>query len=233
MILRLAGLMAGLLALASPAAAQLSLGASVMSDYRLRGYSLSHGRPAASARVGYDDPSGLFLDGSAIAFLAPGDSLQWMGAVGAVGYAKRVGGSLSVDAGVLRMQLSSRSSLGRAGGYTEIFAGVTGRALSARLAYSPDYFRPGISTLYGSVEAVARPAEDWRLFGHVGALTRLRGTPAFPINATQYDWRAGVSRSLGKLDLELSLSGGGPNRDYYGSTPHDKTAVVGAVRINF
>lgn len=229
----LAGLLAGLMLFVAPASAQLNLGASLTSDYRFRGYSLSHGRPAASARIGYDDASGLFLDGTAITFLAPDDGLQWMGAIGAVGYAHRLPSGLSLDVGVMRAQLSRRSSLGREGGYTELFAGLSGRSLSARIAYSPDYFRPGISTLYGSIEAIARPAEHWRLSGHIGALTRVGGTPAFRIAPTQYDWRAGVTRTLGKLDLDLSLSGGGPNRDYYGATPHDKTALVGTVRVSF
>jgi uncharacterized protein (TIGR02001 family) len=217
----------------APATAQLNLGASLTSDYRLRGYSLSHGRPAASARIGYDDASGLFADGTAISFLAPDDSLKWMGGIVALGYARRLRGGLSVDAGVLRAQFSPQSSLGRAGGYTELFAGLSGRTLAARLSYSPDYYRPGVATLYGRVEATVRPAPRWRLSGHVGALTRLSGTPAFPIARTQYDWRAGATHILGPLELDASLSGGGPNWDYYGAQPHSKTALVGTVRVSF
>jgi uncharacterized protein (TIGR02001 family) len=232
--LRLRGLVAGMILLAgAPATAQLNLGASLTSDYRLRGYSLSHGRPAASARIGYDDASGLFADGTAISFLAPDDSLKWMGGIVALGYARRLRGGLSVDAGVLRAQFSPQSSLGRAGGYTELFAGLSGRTLAARLSYSPDYYRPGVATLYGRVEATVRPAPRWRLSGHVGALTRLSGTPAFPIARTQYDWRAGATHILGPLELDASLSGGGPNWDYYGAQPHSKTALVGTVRVSF
>jgi uncharacterized protein (TIGR02001 family) len=221
--LRLRGLVAGMILLAgAPATAQLNLGASLTSDYRLRGYSLSHGRPAASARIGYDDASGLFADGTAISFLAPDDSLKWMGGIVALGYARRLRGGLSVDAGVLRAQFSPQSSLGRAGGYTELFAGLSGRTLAARLSYSPDYYRPGVATLYGRVEATVRPAPRWRLSGHVGALTR-----------TQYDWRAGATHILGPLELDASLSGGGPNWDYYGAQPHSKTALVGTVRVSF
>jgi uncharacterized protein (TIGR02001 family) len=232
--LRLRGLAAGMILLAgAPATAQLNLGASLTSDYRLRGYSLSHGRPAASARIGYDDASGLFADGTAIVFLAPDDKLQWMGGIVAVGYARRLPGGLSVDAGVLRAQFSRQSSLGREGGYTEIFAGLSGRALAARIAYSPDYYWRDTATLYGRVEATARPAPRWRLSGHVGALTRLSGAPRFAIARTQYDWRAGVTHALGPVELDASLSGGGPNRDYYGTQTHSKTALVGTVRVSF
>jgi uncharacterized protein (TIGR02001 family) len=232
--LRLRGLAAGMVLLAgAPATAQLNLGASLTSDYRLRGYSLSHGRPAASARIGYDDASGLFADGTAIVFLAPDDKLHWMGGIAAIGYARRLRSGLSVDAGVLRAQFSPQSSLGRSGGYTELFAGLSSRALAARVVYSPDYYRPGIATLYGRVEATLRPAPRWRLSGHVGALTRLSGTTTFQIARTQYDWRAGATHILGPVELDASLSGGGPDRDYYGVQTHSKTTLVGTVRVSF
>jgi len=230
------GRMAGILLLAGaagPAAAQINFGASLTSDYRLRGYSLSEGRPALSGQIGYDHASGLFVDGNASVFLSSEDKLEWMGAIGAVGYARRLSGSLAFDAGLLRAQFSPYSSLGRAAGYTELFAGLSGRSLSARLSYSPDYYRDGIQTLYGSVDAVARPGTNWRLSAHLGALTRIAGTPPFPIAATQYDWRGGVTRSFGKVDLDLSMSGGGPNRDYYDDSPRSKTALVGTVRVSF
>nr|WP_284732150.1 TorF family putative porin [Sphingobium nicotianae] len=221
------------LALAAPAPAQLSFGASVASDSRLRGHSRSQGRPAASASIGYDDASGLFASGSGTVFLAPGnEGVRWMGGVVALGYAQRLRDGLSVELGALRAQYS-RASYGRPAGYSELFAGLSGRVLSARIAFSPDYLRPGVAMLYGQVEAVTRPATDWRLFGHVGALTRLGGMPAFPISATQYDWRAGIGRVAGKFDLELSLSSGGPDRDYYGQQMHTKTALVGAVSVAF
>lgn len=234
MRLALAGSLAGLfLGLAAPARAQLSLGASIASDFRLRGYSLSQGRPAASASIGYDDASGLFASASGTVFLAPDDDApRWMGGVATVGYAARLSNGLSLDAGILRAQYSP-ASYGRAAGYTEVYAGLSGRILSARITFSPDYFRPGVTTLYGQVDAVTRPATNWRLFAHAGALTRLGGTPSFPIAATQYDWRAGIGRVAGKLDVALSLSGGGPNRDYYGTQTHSKTALVGTVSVAF
>src|SRR5512139_2362603 len=44
-----------------PAAAQVTVEASVQSDLRDRGYSRSGERPVASVSVGYDDPSGFYL----------------------------------------------------------------------------------------------------------------------------------------------------------------------------
>jgi len=227
------GALLGIAMLAGPAAGQLSLGAGIQSDYQFRGYSLSRNRPTANLHLGYDDVSGLFVDGTVIAMLGEDDGPQLLGGIAAVGYAQRLSGTLAFDVGLMRAQFTRYASAGRKEGYTELFAGLSGRWLAARLSWSPDYFRPGISTLYGRIEATARLADKWRLFGHVGALTRIGGMPAFPVARTQHDWRLGAGRSFGRLDLELSVSGGGPNRDYYDGDPHSRTALVGAARISF
>jgi hypothetical protein len=109
---------------------------------------------------------------------------------------------------------------------------VSGPVLSARVAYSPDYFRPDTSTLYGSIDAVGRH-HNWRAFGHIGVLTRLEAPPNLLFARTQYDWRMGVGRLVGLADLELALSGGGPGSDYYDATRHSKTAVVGVAKFAF
>ena len=45
---------------ASPAAAQVGVSASLLTDYLYRGVSLSDGRPAASLTLSYDHPSGAY-----------------------------------------------------------------------------------------------------------------------------------------------------------------------------
>jgi hypothetical protein len=222
----------GLFGLATPVSGQVSLGADLTTDYRLRGYSLSRGRPAASAHIGYDDASGVFVDGSTTLLISSDGTPRWMGSIMAIGYARQITKRMSVDAGLMRLQLSPSASLGRAGGYTELFVGLTGPVLSGRIAYSPDYFRPSTATLYGSLEAVGRH-DDWRVFGHLGALARLGAMPAFPVARTQYDWRVGVGKQLSQVDLEIGMSGGGPNQDYYNAAPHSKTALVGNLRFIF
>lgn len=221
-----------LLGLAVPAPAQLGVEASLTSDYRLRGYSLSHGRPAVSGQLSYDDASGLFASGSATLFLSRDDGPEWMGGIIAAGYARQLRGGLTAEAGIARAQFSAASSLGRDAGYTEMFVGATGPILSARLGYSWDYFRAGRSTLYASLDAVGR-REGWRAFGHVGALAPLDRPGSGPPRRVQYDWRAGVGRLAGPVNVELALTGGGPGRDFYDGTPHSRTALVGAIRFAF
>jgi len=217
---------------AAPACAQISGSVSIESDYRYRGYSLSAGRPIARADLGYDDKSGVYLNGAAIAVLRADDRLALLGGQANIGYAARIGSRTTIDAGVMRAEYSSSGSARRPFHYTEAYVGLATRGIATRVSYSPDYFYAGRSTLYFEVEAVAHPAPNWSLSGHVGGLAYLGKTPLYS-SSTNYDWRLGVARRLGAFDLHLSLTGGGPGRDYYRSGYRSKTAVVAGASFAF
>lgn len=226
-------LLGALLAAGQPARAQLSAAASLTSDYRLRGYSLSHREPAASLTVGYDDKSGLFADATGVILRQPNGDIGFLGGFATIGYASRIRDNVALDIGLLRAQFARQSSFGRDASYTELFAGVTGRALSARAAFSPDYLRDGTATLYLSGEIVQRPAPKWRIVGHAGFLATLRGGPPYPAPQTQYDWSVRVARQLGPADLELMYSNGGPNREFVDGVSRPKSALTGTARWAF
>jgi uncharacterized protein (TIGR02001 family) len=57
--------MAGLLLHPDEAGAQVSGHVALLSDFVFRGESLTEGRPALQAGIGYDHPSGLFVGGLA------------------------------------------------------------------------------------------------------------------------------------------------------------------------
>lgn len=218
---------------APSAAAQVSGSVDIESDYRLRGYSLSAGRPAATAQIGYDDESGLYLDLSATGVLGRDDPL-FLGVQGNIGYARRVSRRLSIDGGVVRSQYRAPDRGNRSRDYTEFYFGLAADPLSARIYYSPDYYRYGVTTLYGEVEATVAPAKDWRINGHLGSLVYLT-IPAqyFPGRAARYDWRIGVARRLGNFDLHAALSGGGPNKEYYAGEPRSGTALTAGASWSF
>ncbi|MDB5707010.1 MAG: hypothetical protein JWN66_4126 [Sphingomonas bacterium] len=181
-----------------------------------------------TADLGYDHASGLYLGASAVTDL---NRAAVIGLQGNIGYARRLSPTLSIDGGVVRSEYLSSFSGGRAAHYTELYLGLTRRSLSARAYYSPDYFRTGARTLYGEVEGVIHPAAQWRLNGHVGALTRLGALPLYT-QRTSYDWRLGVTRQLGHFDVHAAVSGGGPGADYYAGRRRDRTAlVVGAAWV--
>lgn len=217
---------------ASPAAAQLAGSISVDSDQRFRGFSLSDGRPTATLAASYDDQSGLYANADVMAVDRRHDGVGLLGYQVNGGFARRLSGILSVDGGIVRSEISypyhGRTVWDR---YTEAYVGATLRNISARVSYSPHYYRSGFSTIYAELEGGFRPADNWRVSAHVGALGYL-SAPYYASNAARYDWRVSVSRQIGQLELHSALSGGGPHRyDLYGFR-HSGTALTFGASFN-
>ena len=148
----------------APAGAQIIGSASVESDLRFRGYSVSSGDPAATIDLGYDHESGLYVNGSATVGFDQSDPALLAYQLNA-GYAARITPSVSIDAGVVRSWYTRHSGTGDTH-YTEAYLGVTAHGIASRVYYSPDYLRPGVHTLYAEVESTLRLAPKWRLTGH-------------------------------------------------------------------
>jgi uncharacterized protein (TIGR02001 family) len=205
----------------------------VQSDYRVRGDTISGNRPAAILDVSYDDPSGLYLGGSAIGSLDHGNDPALLGAIGNVGYATRIGPRISIDAGYTRTQYAHY--VGAAHGYAhydEVYAGISAHGLSAHVHVSPDYLRRGVSTIYGELDGALRPVGAWRLTGHVGLLGYL-SQPRVPSQRTRYDWRIGIARPAGRFDLQVALTGGGPDGGCCRRHSYGRTALIGGVSASF
>jgi uncharacterized protein (TIGR02001 family) len=220
---------------AVPAAAQQVSGSlSVESDLRLRGYSLSAGRPVASARVGLDSTSGFYADGSATVVLGQDDGLRFLGYQVDAGVVERVGDLWTVDFGIARNHFRAAYRGAYPYSYTEGYFGATHGALSAYVFVSPDYYRRGNFTIYGQVEGSVTPAENWRLTAHLGSLVYLStAEPYASRGKTRYDWRLGVARELGPVEVHAALSGGGPGRQYYYRDTHSMTAVSAGASVSF
>ena len=211
-----------------PAHAQLAASVSVESDYRFRGYSLSDRNPAAVAQLGYDDPSGFYVNAAAIGVLGDGGDAYFLGAQGNIGYTKRLTERLSIDGGVVHSEYDPIVPGRRNWRYTDIYVGLGTDRFTGRISYSPHYFISDLSTLYAEAEATFEPAPKWSLTGHFGTLFYLT-SPDFVRHKTFYDWRVGAARSFGNFNVHAALWGGGPGEDYYGSQPRNKTVfTVGA-----
>lgn len=218
---------------AVPANAQVSGSIDVESDYRLRGYSLSAGRPVATAQIGYDDDSGVYLNLSATGEIGRDDPL-FLGVQANIGYARRLNAALSIDGGIARSQYRSPDRGSQSHNYTEIYLGLASGPFSARVYYSPDYDRADASSLYAEVEATFRPATHWRVNGHLGSHVYLAAPAQYQAGyAARYDWRLGVARELGSFDLHAALSGGGPAKDYYSGSFHGKVALTAGASWSF
>jgi uncharacterized protein (TIGR02001 family) len=216
--------------LAEPAAAQFAARVGIDSDYRLRGYSLTDDRPALSAQFSYDDRSGLYA--SVLGLAEVGAHNRFLGAIGSAGYAKRVSSTVSLDVGLLRSQIRGATYGARGFDYTEFYAGTYVGPVSGRVSYSPDYRRPGQSTVYGELEAGFEPATDWRVSGHAGMLVYLKTAGFYQAGETHRDWRFSVARRFRAAEVHASLSGGGPS-SYYGYRLHKKAAFTVGTSVAF
>ena len=220
---------------AVPASAQQVSGSiSAETDFRLRGFSMSAGRPVATASVGLDSESGFYADGSGTAVLTSDEGVRFLGFQADAGFAKRLGDLWTIDLGVAHNGFRAPYAGGFSHTYTEAYVGATHGQIAAYVFVSPNYYRDNVWTLYGQLEANVAPAKDWRLTAHVGSLNYLYTPDAYSLrHKTYYDWRLGVARELGRLEVHAAVSGGGPGRQYYYGDFHSRTVVTAGASVSF
>jgi uncharacterized protein (TIGR02001 family) len=208
----------------SPAAAQLGAALSILNDDRFRGYSLSDGRPVGILDLSYDASDGFYaaLSGSLVA--SRGDGPRPLGLTVNGGYAKRLRSGLTVDVGVTHSNYSTYAEIERARSYTEVYAGLSGKLLSARIYASPDYLRHG--SLYGELEGSIPAADKLRLTGHVGLLVPLRRSSYGSSYGRDVDWRIGVVRQFGPFSLQAAWTAVRPSHDVYKSYHYHRRGAV-------
>jgi uncharacterized protein (TIGR02001 family) len=201
--MRLQGLGAALVILLHGAAAraELALSASAESDYRVRGVSFSGGQPTLGLNAAYDHDSGVYASASAIAVATEHDGVRPLGWVAQAGYARRIDVDTSWDIGVTNTDVSLYADRSYRANYTEVYAGVTRGAVSAHVYYSPNYLGRGRGTVYFDVNGAVRPAEHWRLFGHVGVQAPLNAPPH--TDTARLDLRAGVAREFKRCEMHV------------------------------
>jgi uncharacterized protein (TIGR02001 family) len=215
--------------LATAAAAQVSFNAAVVSDNRFRGVSLSDGKPAIQLSASYDHHSGIYagLFGSSVEF-DPGSGREAQ-MTGYAGYVRRLNGSLSADAGVAYSNFSGGENYN----YLEWHAGLTSRALAARLYYAANYFGQDIHTLYGELNASHRLGDHWNLVAHAGVLKAVGSMPQPPPdNGNAHpDFLAGFEYGAQPWRLQLSRVFNDRSNRIYPLNP-DHLGGVWAARIS-
>lgn len=223
-----ARLVLALAALAAPAraVAEVRAEAAVVSDDRFRGRSVSEDRPVASLDLSYDAPAGAYVGVAGSLVAARHDGLQPLALQEYAGWVVRLPAGPSLDLGATHTNYSEYYGGGGSAQYSEVYAGlITGR-FATHLYYSPNYFGHDYQTLYGELDAATQPVRDWRLSAHAGVLTIVGGHRPAEIRTTQFDWRLGVATAVRSVDVELSWSGAGPDRDYYGGEPRARSGVA-------
>jgi uncharacterized protein (TIGR02001 family) len=209
--------------LAQVSGAQFGGALSIQSDYRYRGISLSNRGPAFILDLTYDHPSGFYAGASTIAATQDG-SFRSLGFIEYAGYASPRRGGLGWDVGINNQNLSYYAEKRYPLNYSEVYVGAISDHVSARLHYSPNYLRPGYAALYAEVDGSVKPADNWRLFGHIGTTAPI-GHPGG--RRQRYDARVGVARRFGPVEIQASVTATTPNPPI--TTPPERSAfVVGA-----
>ena len=194
-------LLAALLGAAPTARAQVSGVFGLVSDYRLRGVSLTDGRAVATLGLNYDHPSGVYAGGGVIAHDPSGHSPRLLGYQAYAGVAGRFADGPNWDVGVSRVDMGPYFEQRYSLEYTQAYVGLSQGGLSARLSLAENYPQRNGTTAYAELNGALRPADRWRLTGHVGALAQLGGSRG---ERTRYDLAVGVVRELPRSEAYLS-----------------------------
>jgi uncharacterized protein (TIGR02001 family) len=176
-----------------PAAAQTSGSLGLVSEYVVRGISLSAGHPALQLRIDRDMADGWYLGG----FASPaklGDERQ----AELILYGGRAGllpSGMSWDVGVHRATFLRDHHYD----YLEFHAGLALDRASVRLFLSPAYYGEQ-GTAYLDLNAFEPLDERWRLTFHAGTLHAFGGYPGG--GNGRIDLRLGVAAAFGDWSVE-------------------------------
>jgi uncharacterized protein (TIGR02001 family) len=191
------------------AQAQWSGSATLESDYRFRGVSLSGRTPSVRLAVNYDAPRGWYAGAAATqSQVTPGERYAQL--LGYAGYVMPLAHA-SLDLGATTSVFIGE----RRYDFSEASAGLLFQSGALRLNWSPDYFGRHVQTIYADASADVPLQAGLRLIGHAGVLVPLTTTvsPVPNVNRARGDVRAGIGWSRRELDLNLAWSAasrGGP-----------------------
>lgn len=214
------GLFLSLACAAGPACAQTSGSLGLVSEYAVRGISLSGGRPALQLRIDHDMADGWYAGG----FASPvklGDDGRQAGLIVYGGRAGSLPSGLSWDAGLSRTIFLSSHEYD----YTEFHAGIALDQASASLFVSPAYYGNKPSA-YLDLNAFQPLGERLRLTFHAGLLHRF-GDYAGPRDRA--DLRLGLASTFGDCTVQL----GWQTLLHAGGNVARARALSGSVGIRF
>lgn len=187
-------------------AAQVSGNASLLSDYRFRGESLTEGRPALQTGINYDHSSGLFI-GGLVSNVRIDPDVVGLSAQVYGGYTRPIGERASWDIGVVTY-VFPHPSMGPDYDYSEAFVGASFDALSTRLYYTNSYFGGG-QAVYLELNGSHAINDRITLIGHVGylGLDGPREAASSAQRSSLIDFLAGINVDVSGFTFGLSIVG--------------------------
>ena len=174
----------------SPALAQLSASASIMSDYRYRGISLSGAAAAYNIALNYDSAWGGYA-GVALTKARMRYTEVDAQKLAYAGYAHRLGPATSWDIGVTDTRYSGSDRYN----YCELHAGVSGERFSARIYTAARYSGVGTRSVYAEINGSHPLSDSVDLVGHIGYLVKPEA---------RADLRIGLSAALDAWTVQLA-----------------------------
>jgi uncharacterized protein (TIGR02001 family) len=199
---------------------------SAFSDERFRGVSLSDGRPVGTLDLSYDVPGGLYAAASGSVVAGRGEGLKLLGASVNGGFAQRLRSGLTIDVGAIHSRYSRYSGLASGRSYTEVYAGLTGKLVGARISVSPDYLGSAHWTTHAELNGHVDLSRHVFADGEVGLLVPL-GTGDYPGSLRPHvDARAGIARRFGTITLHMAVTARTGPSDFYAARGHGHTALV-------
>ena len=200
------------------AQAQVSASASVTSDFRYRGISLSGGEPAFSMAANFDTLWGGYAGVSLAQARMRYTQIDAQALVYA-GFAGRLGATGSWDVGMTdtRYRGSARYN------YREIYLGVSAQRLNARIYTAAHYFGVGKRSIYAEVNGSYRLSDNLDLVGHAGYLARPE---------KRLDLRIGLSAALETWTVQLAWAATRDEAPLYTAlyTKHPRQGVLSVTR---
>jgi len=225
-------LLTGIAAFAAawPANAEIGAAVSVFSDSRFRGISVSGGDPVATLDLSFDDPSGAYFAATGTAGLISREVKPVSVELNA-GFAREVRPDLTFDVGLAHSSYERYPVTGQGSSYTEVYAGLTHKTLTARVHLSPHYLATGRWTTYGELDHSLSLTRNLSLNSHVGLLLPVRTRAADDIRS-RVDWRIGLDRQVGRFALHAAFTGARGVRHYDSrGAKTDSALVIGASLI--
>jgi len=207
-------------------AGQVGVVVSAYTDQRLRGYSLSDGRPVGIVDLSYDASNGIYAAASGLVVAARDDGLRVLGVTLNGGYAKAIRPSLTLDIGAVHSRYSRYSGLIGSDSYTEVYAGLSSEYVGVRLSVSPNYIGAGRFTAHGEINGHVDVTRSLLLDGSLGILAPI-GSRGYQNGAhPQWDAHIGLSQRLGPVMLHAAVTARARSNFSYTYRNHGRAALV-------
>jgi uncharacterized protein (TIGR02001 family) len=185
------------------ALAQVGGSLAIVSDYRYRGATLSHGRAEAQLHLGIDGADGWYAGGFASGVDLRGEYSAHLQLLAYAGRAARDQAGMAWDGGIIASVFPQAAAYN----YLEAYAGFSGAVFSGRLSVSPDYFGGGAATLYAECNASGDLSHAVRAEMHAGYLHASHAPAALaPYHALGPDLSLGLSTGIARARLSLTWS---------------------------